>query len=104
MISVGRKCSTASLIAACSGRNDHEVERIGKKYQWLASYELMARMGDNLEPLPDQWEDGPDRLRNIDPSMLRERTEDDGWQRFNQASFWVVSNPKLEKIRKSVDD
>jgi len=31
-----------------SNRNGHVVERIGKKYQWLALYELGARMADNL--------------------------------------------------------
>ncbi|MBB6187556.1 AAA family ATPase [Rhodanobacter sp. MP7CTX1] len=79
-----------------SGRTDHGIERIGKKYQWLALYELVARMGDNLEPLLDEREDGPERLRNIDPSMLRERTEDDGWRQFNEASFWIAPSPKLE--------
>jgi len=30
------------------GRNEHRVERIGKKYQWIALYELIARMSDHL--------------------------------------------------------
>ena len=29
-------------------RYDHRVERVGKKYQWLALQELVARMADNL--------------------------------------------------------
>ena len=79
-----------------TGRNSHEVERIGKKYQWLATYELAARMEDNLTVLPGEAEDGPSRLRNIDPSMLRERTEDDGWRRPREASFWAHWHPTIE--------
>ncbi|MFT8613413.1 MAG: AAA family ATPase [Gluconobacter oxydans] len=79
-----------------TGRNNHEVERIGKKYQWLATYELAARMEDNLAVLPGEEEDGPSRLRNIDPSMLRERTEDDGWRRPHEASFWAPYAPTID--------
>lgn len=79
-----------------TGRNSHEVERIGKKYQWLATYELAARMEDNLAVLPGEKEDGPSRLRDIDPSMLRERTEDDGWRRPREASFWAPWRPTIE--------
>ncbi|MDJ0447367.1 hypothetical protein [Methylocystis sp. JR02] len=79
-----------------TGRNSHEVERIGKKYQWLATYELAARMEDNLAVLPGEEEDGPSRLRDIDPSMLRERTEDDGWRRPREASFWAPYAPTID--------
>ena len=80
-----------------TGRNSHEVERIGKKYQWLATYELAARMEDNLAVLTGKEEEnGPSPLRNIDPSMLRERTEDDGWRRPREASFWAPWRPTIE--------
>lgn len=79
-----------------TGRNSHEVERIGKKYQWLATYELAARMEDNLSVLPGEEEDGPSRLRDIDPSMLRERTEDGGWRRPREASFWAPYAPTID--------
>lgn len=29
-------------------RHDHRIERIGKKYQWLAFYELLAKLADNF--------------------------------------------------------
>lgn len=51
-------------------RMSHGVERIGKKYQWLALYELIARMADNLEPIPKSNPQGPEGLRNIDPSLI----------------------------------
>lgn len=62
-------------------QRDHRVESIGKKYQWLALYELVARMDDHLAYARDEnAEDGLDLhthieamrlgLRNIDPSLL----------------------------------
>ncbi len=79
-----------------TGRNSHDVERIGKKYQWLATYELAARMADNLALLPRADEPGPDRLRNLDPSMLRERTEDDGWRSGVETGFWAPYAPSID--------
>lgn len=79
-----------------TGRNGHKVERIGKKYQWLATFELAARMDDNLEILPNEEESGPSRLRDLDPSMLRDRTEDDGWRRPREGSFWAPYRPSIE--------
>jgi len=52
-------------------------------------------MDDNLAPFPDRDRGGPPRLRNIDPSMLRERTEDDGWRRFDGPSYWVAQRPGI---------
>lgn len=51
-------------------RMSHHAERIGKKYQWLALYELRARMADNLEPVKAAAEPEPEELRAIDPSLL----------------------------------
>jgi hypothetical protein len=80
-------------------RHSHRVERIGKKYQWIALYELSARMADNLQPLPGRDEPGEiARLRNIDPSLLVTATEDDGWRRFEEASFWIPPVPALDPM------
>jgi hypothetical protein len=32
-----------------ASRTDHKPERIGKKYQWIALHELLARLSDNFE-------------------------------------------------------
>ncbi|MEZ0169498.1 hypothetical protein [Microvirga sp. TS319] len=82
-----------------SGRNDHRIERIGKKYQWLALYELRARMEDNLAPVTDdtaaEVKDGvEDRLRNIDPSLLIRSTLDVGWGQPSRATFWIPKIPR----------
>ena len=67
------------------GRNDHRCERIGKKYQWLALQELIARMADNLAFLGSSGAEDDDEppvyrrarhvgLRDIDPSLLTTQT------------------------------
>jgi hypothetical protein len=88
-------------------RNNHEVERIGKKYQWVALHELLARMADNLAYLGDSWERGDNvpsyrgarqiRLRDIDPSLLVTETRYGGWGQWDR-TWWVPVNPALRAI------
>lgn len=75
-------------------RNKHSLERIGKKYQWLALYELVARISDNLARIPDRNDDRR-RLRNLDPSLLVDHTADDGWRQFADNAFWTGTPPEL---------
>jgi hypothetical protein len=64
------------------GRSAHKPERIGKKYQWIAYYEFLARVSDNFEFKGNQWSgraekfEGPWQVlnRDIDPSCLLKRT------------------------------
>ncbi|WP_447601033.1 AVAST type 2 anti-phage system protein Avs2 [Nitrospira sp. Nam80] len=59
-------------------RNPDKAERIGKKYQWIAYHEFLARIADNFEYLSDTWREktrtyqGPWQhyWRDIDPSLL----------------------------------
>ena len=86
-------------------RTDHRVERIGKKYQWLALRELVARMADNLAYLGNSWD--RDRavyrsarqvgLRDIDPSLLTSETHYDGWGQWGR-KWWVPFDPKLRSV------
>ncbi|MFA5316160.1 MAG: AVAST type 2 anti-phage system protein Avs2 [Dehalococcoidales bacterium] len=71
-------------------RRGNKAERIGKKYQWIAFYELLAKVSDNFimydersykDNIPMKY-DGPwePYVRDIDPTMLvkvtgRERYE-----------------------------
>ncbi|MEB9608280.1 ATP-binding protein, partial [Bacillus cereus] len=51
-------------------RHENLVERIGKKYQWIALYEILAKLKDNYpvnKEINEPWESS---LRNIDPSLL----------------------------------
>ena len=58
------------------GREGHKSERWGKKYQWMAYHELLARVADNFQSA-DRYHDSPaydglHRLigdREIDPSL-----------------------------------
>src|SRR6185369_890857 len=58
------------------GREAHKAERWGKKYQWMAYHELLARVADNYQPSRLYGEQGPyEGLhqimadREIDPSL-----------------------------------
>lgn len=86
-------------------RNDHKIERIGKKYQWLAFRELIARMSDNLTYLGNSWEwqDGKPPvyqgarqvgMRDIDPSLLATETHYHGWREWEK-TWWAPFNPRL---------
>jgi len=67
-------------------RHDNKIERIGKKYQWIAFYEIMAILSDNYK-LNEGWgfNDKYDyykgawqlSLRNIDPAYITKNKEED---------------------------
>lgn len=38
------------------GREGHKAERFGKKYQWIAHQELLARLADNFHPAWEPWD------------------------------------------------
>ena len=89
-------------------RTDHRIERIGKKYQWLALHELIARMADNLAYHGDPWEQVDNTppvyrgsqqvgLRNIDPSLLICPTDYNDWQEAAQP-WWIPFNPRLRPM------
>ena len=60
------------------GRSEPKAERIGKKYQWIALHELLARVSDKFEIKYESWTnrtekyEGPWQLtiRDIDPSCI----------------------------------
>ena len=65
-----------------NGRAAHKAERIGKKYQWIAFYEILALVADHFQYRgeflgpQDATYCGPwqDWLRNIDPSCTMRTT------------------------------
>jgi len=70
------------------GRDAHKPERIGKKYQWIAYHELLARLSDNFHFRGRSWSDekgeydGPWQLsyiRDIDPSFLLKESQMERW-------------------------
>ncbi|MGR0183440.1 hypothetical protein [Azospirillum aestuarii] len=85
-------------------RMSHSIERVGKKYQWLALYELGARLADNCAFIGDNRSGGsPDSydgesfgsLRDVDPSLLIRNTHDSGWTTFKEPSWWSPILPRL---------
>lgn len=59
------------------GREGHKPERFGKKYQWLALHELLARLADNYHLAREPWSSDHERYegpwpwygRDLDPSI-----------------------------------
>ena len=86
------------------GRMEHRVERIGKKYQWIAFDELLARIADHQMFLggysnePNRFE-GPWQVseRDLDPSLLIDRTHGDVWRQWDR-TWWMPVQLRLRHI------
>ena len=74
-------------------RMDHAVERIGKKYQWIAFYELLGHLADHL-PIRKRWTEEPPApyhhaeqlvYRNIDPTIITQESKADN---VNRTRVW----------------
>jgi len=69
-------------------RTAHKPERIGKKYQWIAFHEFLARVADNFEYRSSDWSEGKEQYkgpwqpseRDIDPSCLLKKTGREVWK------------------------
>ena len=68
---------------------DHAVERIGKKYQWIAFYELLGQLTDHLR-IREGWTEDPPTpyrhaqqliYRNIDPTVITQESKTDDVKR-----------------------
>ena len=92
-----------------ASRTEHKPERFGKKYQWIAFHELIARISDNFHVMPTYSGEriayeGPWQLlsRDIDPTLpppLRTRNVDDEVEvskTFAEESerWWVPDGPR----------
>ena len=87
------------------------LKEFGKKYQWIAFHEILARIADNFAMRKKPWHDsapkyeGPWQLdiRDIDPSLLvsqnpiRSEDERPPWWDEDFAGFGILSEE--EKIR-----
>ncbi len=98
------------------GRAANKPERIGKKYQWLAYHELLARLSDNFKMYGDEWSpnagkyDGPwdePIRRDIDPSNLLRKTQRDEWQPHTKTwwsptefTAWTDPEGEIEWLKK----
>ncbi|PEQ84666.1 hypothetical protein CN481_22120 [Bacillus sp. AFS006103] len=75
-------------------RYNNKIERIGKKYQWLALYEVLARLSDNYQMVDESywgeeknyiWYQGPWEpfVRNIDPTVVHYQSK----TKFHEGNF-----------------
>lgn len=96
-------------IGSGRGRDTYPNERIGKKYQWLALYEMLARVSDNcikysewdykkesVEPYEGTWNP---YVRDIDPTITVKNTGNnngdeisDGWWAKEHYTNWDLPN------------
>jgi hypothetical protein len=97
------------------------TERIGKKYQWIALYEYLARLSDNYHFIGEEDEEGnlasyngpwTSHLRDIDPSVILTRSYADSssqswwfpvrydqWQPRETLEAWIADKADLPSIR-----
>lgn len=112
------------------GRTEHKSERIGKKYQWLAYHELLARLSDNYHFRGDNYIGNNDNkqgykgswqlsIRDIDPSCLLKDTPQqksdnkeqtwwsspkyDAWDLMPDNIDWLKSETDLPPIEQMIE-
>lgn len=76
-----------------AGRTGHKVERLGKKYQWIALHGFLASVSDHFVYRRDEWAEGDAEYkgpwqsyrRDIDPSCLLRSTQA---ERFDMPRTW----------------
>ena len=98
-----------------AGREAAKLERIGKKYQWIAYREILAYISDHYqyrhkydEDTPNQSYEGPwqDNIRDIDPSCMVVSTEGDSssaWWQYDLQTDWGHGLEHREWIRQKDD-
>ncbi|RUA29123.1 hypothetical protein SAMN05661096_01287 [Marivirga sericea] len=91
-----------------SGRSSGNLERIGKKYQWLAFYEILAVVSDNcnlIDESSNPWSknkqfseyEGPwnPYVRDIDPTILLKSISSNNYiNKIEKEPWWVNQNYK----------
>jgi hypothetical protein len=84
-----------------NGRQQNRTERIGKKYQWMAMHEILARVADNCEK-QERWSSDKEGLypyqgtwdpfaRDIDPSLLIRSTPSIADEDISDDRWWEVT-------------
>lgn len=97
------------------GRHSHKTERIGKKYQWIAFYDLLARVSDNFPFYEDSYSRnaksipymGPWKpyVRDIDPTITIKGNPENKKEKFwwNPIDYNNWKLPNKEWIFKTND-
>lgn len=92
-------------------RSHSKIERIGKKYQWIAMYRIIARMVDRYPDIDwsREWSDPIRSARNIDPTLYPGRKHMNYQSKYVLPSFdiskpendnrWLKSWKKMPQIK-----
>ena len=102
-----------------TGRSEHKAERFGKKYQWIAMRELLARIADNFH-MVDDFDDQPITYagpwqfygRDIDPTLPASRWDrgEDGERELgptfvsDDEDWWMPPGPNYSRNDPPVGD
>lgn len=89
-------------------RGHHKIERIGKKYQWIAFYDTLAKVTDNFKMYDNRWSEDKEAVayqgsfepsvRNIDPTVLLKETKHNSdtdeffWWNPKHSIIWNMEN------------
>ena len=83
------------------------AERVGKKYQWVALYQLASRLHDHFERKRDSWEPEPLQTplilkegRKIDPTLPPNVVEKES----DAGSWWMSSSADLDSAKMYSDE
>lgn len=100
-----------SEIGSGRGRNSVPNERIGKKYQWLALYEILAKVSDHY-PKYEEYDFNHSKkemydgswnpyVRDIDPTILIKG--DEGNHKEEKDNFWWTYDNLIDWNSKNID-
>src|SRR5262249_20305211 len=87
------------------GRRADKPERIGKKYQWIAYYEMLARIADNFQLKKECWGPSAENYhgpwtigyrRDIDPSWLLSQTMAEEWKPHSSTWWFLVTHDEWD--------
>ena len=79
-------------------RSDKKIERIGKKYQWIALYRILARLSDAYPntSFEDNFYTPTQSVRNIDPTYRIDTSLNDDRKSKYSVPSYDTSTPKIE--------
>lgn len=89
-----------SMVSDSYYRQEYKIERIGKKYQWIALYQILAIIADNYKiknscSFDDKYSlyKGAWQLyvRNIDPAYITKNKDDDNRIKQSDTEWWEDS-------------
>jgi len=106
------------MVSSYNNRYQNKIERIGKKYQWIALYEILAMITDNYK-LQNKWDTNNKdyfykgawqlSIRNIDPAYVTKNSDNEEnelpkkhsikeWWDDIEYTYWDHANSETEWV------